>query len=487
MRLAEGGIIGREMMRTEASATVRRGDEQRMDGERRTALEDALRSLRAGRMTRRTFLGRALALGLTAGAAVGLMEACGRRHVTFLVWESEHDETGVYASLVEHFNTTNHANIHVTYRNGPPDANELHSDQQTMLKASSGSTDILSMDITWPAEYAARGWLRPVDEHWPVVARTQFLRAAQQAAELNGQLWAAPYRLDVGAIYYRTDLLEQPPVTWEALAARAVQLTQVRKAAAGYVWAGAASEGLVCLFNEMLASYGGAVFAPDDPYTVTLNTPAAAAALANMMGWLSSGASPAAVTTYADDGSRQSWAHGGAAFMRNWLSAYPLPGDGNWDRVRAKIGLAPIPANTPGAMGQPCLGGWQIGINAFARLPDAAWEFISYLLTPSRLMDAARYSGLQVALTTAYEDPSLLARQPALARMKPLLAGAQPRPISPIYSAVTAALQARLHQALVGKLSPAEALAALQTHLQALSTRARPLPADVPTVTATHS
>ena len=438
-------------------------------------------------MTRRAFLEHTLVVGLTAGVAAGLLEACANRATIFLVWESEHDTTGAWGGLVETFNQTNRAGIHVTYRSGPPDANELHGDQQTMLGASSGSTDILSMDITWPATYAASGWLLPLDARWPVAAQAQFLRTPRQAAWLGDQLWAAPYHIDLGALYYRTDLVSQPPITWDALAAQAAQLSQAHKAPAGFLWSGAPSEGLVCLFSELLTSYGGSVFAPGDPYTVTVQSPAASAALAQMMGWLSGGASPPAVLTYGDDQSRQAWAQGGGAFMRNWLSAYPLPGDGNWDPVRGKIGIASVPGSAADSSGHACFGGWFVGINAFSRAPDASWEFVSYLLTPSRLLDIARETGLPVAVTAAYDDATILAHQPALARVKPLLAGAQTRPISPVYPAVTAAMQARLHQALLGQLTPDEALAALQTHLQALSMRARPLPPDVPTVTATAS
>jgi multiple sugar transport system substrate-binding protein len=453
-----------------------------MEPARREALDDALRAVRVGRLTRRGFLERALGLGLSAGAIGGLLEACSRRGTIFLVWESEHDAQGVYRPLVDAFNQSNSSGIHVTYLNGPPNSNDLHRKQQDMLTQRSGSTDILSMDVTWPTEYAANGWLFPLEKRWPAGERANYLAVAQQPGLLNGHVWAAPYRMDLGALYYRTDLVSQPPTTWDALSAQAASLAKQHGLPDGFVWAGAVTEGLVCLFSEVLHGFGGDVFRPNDPYTVTLDTPEASAALGQMLGWIGP-ASPRTVLTYSDDLARRRWQAGQAVFMRNWLSAFPAATDGSAAPVRGKIGIAPLPAGSLGTTGHSCLGGWLLGVNFFSTQPNASWEFISYMLAPSRLMGAARAAGVPVSLAAAYDDPTLAAKQATLARMRPLLATAMQRPISPVYTAVSSSLQARLHETLAGQLTPSEALGALQSHLQALSSRAVPVPTDVPLIT----
>jgi hypothetical protein len=48
-----------------------------MDSQRREALDELILSMRAGRLRRRTFMERALRLGLTAITASSLLEACG--------------------------------------------------------------------------------------------------------------------------------------------------------------------------------------------------------------------------------------------------------------------------------------------------------------------------------------------------------------------------------------------------------------------------
>jgi multiple sugar transport system substrate-binding protein len=205
-----------------------------------------------------------------------------------------------------------------------------------------------------------------------------------------------------------------------------------------------------------------------------------------MLSWVGT-ASPRTVLTYSDDLARRRWQAGQAVFMRNWLSAYPPTSDGSAAPVRDKIGIAPLPAGSPGGVGHSCLGGWLLGINSFTTQPNASWEFIAYLLAPGRLMGAARATGMPVSLAAAYADPTLAAQQPSLERMRPLLATAMQRPISPVYTALSSSLQTRLHETLTGQLTPKQALSSLQAHLQALSSRAVPLPTDVPVITPAKS
>ena len=70
--------------------------------EQREALDEAITKIRAGRWTRRTFLERVVALGLSSSAAVSLLEACGGSTpstgsgTTSIVWQTENDTTGTY-------------------------------------------------------------------------------------------------------------------------------------------------------------------------------------------------------------------------------------------------------------------------------------------------------------------------------------------------------------------------------------------------------
>src|SRR6266581_1319433 len=133
-----------------------------MRAEQRQALDNILVQMRAGRMKRRTFLENALALGLTSSVAQSLLAACGggsnssggNGAAINVVWQGEHDLTGIYQQLVNTFNQTNKDGIHVTFINGPTDTGQLHSVFLDMLRSQSNAIDIISMNIIWPAEFA---------------------------------------------------------------------------------------------------------------------------------------------------------------------------------------------------------------------------------------------------------------------------------------------------------------------------------------------
>jgi multiple sugar transport system substrate-binding protein len=78
--------------------------------EQRTAFDEVLTKLRGGRMTRRTFLERASAIGLSSVAMTSLLESCGNENTLELVWQSEFDLSGTYQKLVDDFNRTNRDN-----------------------------------------------------------------------------------------------------------------------------------------------------------------------------------------------------------------------------------------------------------------------------------------------------------------------------------------------------------------------------------------
>src|SRR2546428_1910743 len=266
-------------------------------------IDEIITKIRVGRMSRRTFLERAVAVGLSSTAAVSLLEACGGTSnttggngQTVNINYIEKDTDGVYAGLVNDFNAKNNG-VHVTYNsNAPNDTGQLLTILTTMLRARSSSIDVFPMDIIWPAEFGANGWTVPLDDKWPTSDRANYLPGPLQGCTYNGKLWAAPYFTDVGVIYYRKDLISTPPNTWDDLVSMAKAVSP-SKTKFGYLWQGAQYEGLVCNFVEVLYGYGGTVLDPSDPKKITVNSPEGMQALTQMAHWVGT-ISPRGVTTH---------------------------------------------------------------------------------------------------------------------------------------------------------------------------------------------
>jgi len=441
--------------------------------EHRGVMDELITRMRAGRVTRRSFLEGALAIGLTSASALSLLESCGSTQTSdliSLVWQGEHDASGTYQRLVDLFNQSHQGRIHVSLQLGPDGTNDLITIERNMLNAQNAAVDIFSVDIIYVAEFAQRQWLQPISEdQWPQRERDHYFAPPLHACTFDGLLWAAPIRSDVGLLYYRTDLVPVPPATWEDL----TSLIQAARGQAdtplyGYVWQGAQYEGLICNFYAVLHGYGGSFFQdPLHPTVVTINSAEAIQALAAMCHWVG-GISPQNITTYTEEVTRVTWETGEAMFMRNWPYAYVLGNDGGQSSVAGRFATHSLLYGGKNHQGHSSLGGWQLGINVFSdpARKEAAWEFIRYMLQPEAQKMGAITASWVMALQSLYEDQDVLQKVPVYRDLPSILQAAVPRPAITDYASISTIIQFYIRQALLGQMSAAQALNTLAGELK---------------------
>lgn len=439
--------------------------------EQREALDEIIIKARAGRMKRRTFLERAVALGLTSTVAGSLLEACGggggsqSSGPTTIVWQTENDNSGTYPGLVDTYNKTNKDNVHVVWNNGPSDTSSLITRYDNTLRARSATFDVFNIDVVWPAEFSSNGWTVDLTSRWSADERAKYLNGPIKSCTYNGQVVAAPMRTDLGILYYRTDIVSTPPETFEQLTS--IAKSNASKAKMGYAWQGIQGEALVCDFVEVIAGYGGSILDPNDSKKVTVNSPETLQALNEMISWVGT-ISPISITTYAEEQCRQAFQNGDAIFMRNWPYAYSLGNDATKSKVAGKFDIHAIPYGGKGTVGHSAVGGWNMAINAFSKKSDAAWSFIKYILSDAAQKELAIKGSFTPALKSTYDDADVKAKQPLFTKLQPILLNSLPRPVSPVYPDLSNLIQTHIHQALTKTASPASALSALQSDLQAL-------------------
>jgi multiple sugar transport system substrate-binding protein len=347
-----------------------------------------------------------------------------------------------------------HPSIAVALRPTPDAADHRHQLYVQWLNARATDPDVLQLDVIWTAEFAAAGWIQRLDRFHPPV--DDFFPSAVAANRWDRALYALPWFIDAGMLYWRTDLLPHAPRDLDELSTFARQASARAGAPFGYVWQGARYEGLVTVFVEALGAFGGQILDADGH--VVVDSDAAVNALRSMRDMIRDGTTPDAVLTWQEEQARFAFQNGEAVMMRNWPYAYSLLQDRSDSHVAGRFAVAPLPA-AAGGIPTAALGGSQLAINAFSEQPDAAYRLIEYLLQPAQMLERARIAGQFPARPALYDADALadaLEVPPADARE--VIERAVPRPVTPVYSELSGILQVSLHRALTGQQDPRPAL-----------------------------
>ncbi len=358
--------------------------------------------------------------------------------------------------------------IRVVQRPTPDAADQRHQLYVQWLNAGASDPDILQLGVIWTPEFAAAGWILDLDRFRPPI--DSFFPATVTANRWSGRLYALPWFVDVGMLYWRTDLMASAPATFAELDRVASRARAERGLPYGLVWQGARYEGLVAVFTEYLGAYGGRIL---EGGRATVDSPAAVRALTTMRDEIYEDAIvPPAALTWHEEESRFAFQNGETAFMRNWPYAYALMQDSSASRVAGRYAVAPMPA-APGGRSTAALGGSQLAINAHSNHPEAAWAVIEYLTRPEQMLERARLVGQFPTRPALYDDPALaeaLEIPPAQART--VIERAVPRPVTPVYTELSEILQIDLHRALTRQAEPAAALSHAAAEMQRLLDRA---------------
>lgn len=355
--------------------------------------------------------------------------------------------------------------IRVVQRETPDAADQRHQLYVQWLNARASEPDILQLDVIWTAEFAAAGWLLPLDRFEPDTEA--FFPVTIAANRWQEKLYALPWFVDVGMLYWREDLLEGPPRTFAELSKEAVRAQKDARVPFGFVWQGARYEGLICVFLEYLGGFGGRIL--DETGRVAVDAEPAVRALTYMRDSIyQSGTVPETVLTWQEEQTRFAFQNAQALFMRNWPYAYPLMENRSRSQVHGRFSVAPMPAMPRGAP-TAALGGSQLAVNANSAHPDAAYAVIEYLTRPEQMLERARVAGQYPPRPALYEGGALagaLAVQPEQALR--IIERAVARPVSPVYTELSQILQVRLHQALTRQATPKAALVHAATDMRRL-------------------
>lgn len=359
----------------------------------------------------------------------------------------------------------------------PASTTDQFGQYRLWLSAGNKDVDVYRTDVIWAPQLAAN-LVDLTNAMKDVVA--QHLPAVIQSQTVDGKLVAMPLFADAPALYYRKDLLEkhgrEVPKTWAELTetAKVVQDAERQGGNAqmnGFVFQGAAYEGLTCDALEWVASGGGGqIVSPEGE--ITINNPEAAAALDLARGWIGTIA-PQGVLGYMEEESRGVWQTGNAVFMRNWPYAYPLSAADD-SPVKGKFDAVPLPAGA-GGQSAACLGGWNLAVSQYSEHQDVAIELVKFLTSAESQKSRALGTARLPTIPSLYEDPEIAEKQPLVAKWKTVFENATPRPSAPTkakYNEVSQQFWTAVNKTLAGQGDAATNLQDLERQLRRLKRNA---------------
>ena len=343
------------------------------------------------------------------------------------------------------------------------------------LESRATTPDVYMIDAIWPgilAEHLVdlRPHLGPEAlEHFPTLVANN---------TVGGRLVAMPFHANVGILFFRTDLLREygyraPPVTWEELQAMAKTIQKGQRAKGdrefwGFVWQGAAYEGLTCNALEWQMSEGGGRIVEEDG-TISVDNPRAARAWQRAAGWVGR-ISPPGVIAYREADADSVWRAGQAAFMRSWPH-YSVQSDGSGSLVQGRFDMTRLPGGPGGRAAT--LGENSLAVSRYSKHPEAALSLVRYLSRPEVQLERFRATSETPTLPSLYDDPVMRKANPYYVPLKQVfLEGAISRPSSVTgqrYAEVSGAYAQAVHSVLTGRRLAGEAASDLARELVRLT------------------
>ncbi|MGK2887213.1 ABC transporter substrate-binding protein [Rhodococcus sp. BGS-1C] len=380
----------------------------------------------------------------------------GRGPITY-VEGKDTTETGVVRQIIDEWNAAN-PDEEVTFKEQSNDADQAHDDLVQHLQAEQSDYDVMALDVIWTAEFAAKGWLVPLEGEF-AMDNAGILPSTVESATYNGTQYAAPKNTNGGLLFYRTDLVPEAPTTWDELTASC----EIATANNIDCYAGqfAAYEGLTANVSEIINAHGGS-FVAEDGTTPTVDSPEARAGLQALVTAFETGVIPEQDTTFKEPESQQAFEDGNVLYLRNWPYVYGTASQ-EGSAVAGNYGVAPLPGVD--GVGTSTLGGYNAAISTFSENKATAADFLRFMQGEQAQRIIAE-GALPPVLESLYDDPALIAEMPYLPALKESIANAVPRPVTPFYPAVSKAIQDNTFAAIKGEKPVDQAIVDIQAGIE---------------------
>lgn len=414
---------------------------------------------------------------LAAAAAVGaiaasVVTACGSEAGTKINIYYAPEDT--FQEVVDQCNTQAGGRYEIVYNKLPRDADGQREQMVRRLAAGDTELDILGLDITWVPEFAEAGWI----EQWTGTNRAQaeqgVLPGPLRTAYWNGALYGATKNTNVQLLWYDDRVTPRPPATWDEMIADAKRLKAQGKPHQ-VLFTGAQYDGLVAVYNTLVASAGGRILS-EDGQSVVMDD-GAVKALEILKEVSSSGITHPALTNQKEDEVRQAFQRGDGAFELNWPFVYPSYAEEKPDDL-PHFKAARYPSVRQGVPAKTTIGGYDLAVSSSSTHKPQAFEAALCLRSAESQKFSALKDGVPPSIEAIYHDttpldptappdsdenPSMSTEYPMRQTILDALKDAAIRPLTPAYQNASTVLSKVLSPP--GEIDPQADAERLRTEL----------------------
>lgn len=241
----------------------------------------------------------------------------------------------LYRSL-EEFSVAGDVSVEVGYLGDHPTLN-AH-----LASTSEPAYDLISTHTKYAPSQAH--FLAPLEAHIPEEDFGDFYPKLLQLATVDGNLLGIPRNVDVRLLHYRTDLLPEPPQTWDALYEVAQKLSE-KDSFYGFAFPGRES-GLFGTFFELAESAGARLF-PGNGIPDIANV-GGRWALGLLRRMYATGVVPPQIVDWHYDEVHRFFRDGHTAMVGDWPAYYRTHLDPDQSRVHYRFSVAAYPIGPSG-------------------------------------------------------------------------------------------------------------------------------------------
>lgn len=361
----------------------------------------------------------------------------GRGPITFAMGKNDTDKL---RPIIDKWNEDN-PDEEVTLQELAGEADAQRDTLVQSLQAGSSDIDVMALDVVWTAQFAAQGWLAPLQDDLEV-STDGLLDATVESATYNDTLYALPQNTNGQLLYRNTDMVPEAPEKWEDVIDSCEDvtadnndclITQLKQ-----------YEGLTVSTAGFMSGWGGGIL--DDNGEVTVTSDESREGLQALVDAYEDGTISRSSTGATEEETNLSFTQGQNAMAINWPYMYG-EAEAEGSAVAGKVEVQPLVGKD--GVGVSTLGGYNNGINVNSENKATALDFMKFIVSEENQRSFAEESFPPV-LSSIYDDESLIDEFPYLPALKESLENAKPRPVSPSYDSLSKAVQDNAYAAITG-------------------------------------